>query len=257
MPEDIPAGTAAPAAPVTAAAPPAAVPAPAQPPATAAAPAAAPAVPATPAAPAPGATVEPKEGDPNWLKQRFAQNANATTAKLLKDLGVTTIDEAKAKIDTAKKLEDEKKTDIQRANEKVKALEPDAARTKELIAIITERAETELGTLTEAQREAVKEFAGEDPAKQLQTIDRFRKRGLLAASAPAAPEVTAAPTVRPAITPPASTSSAGGAPPPASPTTPNHKATYEKLLTQNPMQAAAYALKNERAIFGDGQSSSQ
>jgi hypothetical protein len=246
-----------PAAATPPAAPPPAVPAattaPAATPAVAAAPAAAPAAP-------PATTVEGAPAgappDPNWLKQRFAQNEKAAQAKLLKDLGVTTVDEAKAKIEASKKLEDEKKSEIQRAQDQVKALEPVAQRGKKLEETVNAYAAREMATLTEAQRTTVVGLAGEDPAAQLETIEKLKAGGLLAPPAPPPPAAGAPPApARPAVPPPASTTSAGGAPPPASASTPDHKAVYESLQKTNPVAASHYALRHEDAIFGTGQSS--
>jgi hypothetical protein len=253
MPDEVPpAGTAAPAATTTPAPT-----TPATPAATTAAPATTPAA-AAPAATPPAATVEPttaKEGDPNWLKQRIEQNSKSTQAKFLKDLGVTTIEEAKAKIEAAKKLEDDKKSEIQRVQDQLKALEPEAEKAKRLETTVTAYAAREMGALTEAQKTTIIGLAGEDPAKQLETIEKLKAGGLLAAPPPAPAATTAAPAGKQSVPAPVSTTGAGGAPTPASPTSPDHKAVYEKLRDTNPMAAAHYALRNEKAIFGDGSTS--
>jgi hypothetical protein len=269
MPDEIaPAGPAAPAVPPVAAQTPPAPTAPATPPAPAGAAPAAPTAGATAAAPpapppAPGAPGG--EQDPNWLSTRLAQakkNGGAEASKaLLKDLGVATLEEAKAVIDAAKKAADERKTELERAHDKIKTLEPTAQHATRLQQVVANRAAAEMGALSEAHQQAVKDIAGDDPATQLETIDKLRKGGMIATAVPAVPPVPAAPVApaapapgatapRAPVTAPASTTGATGAPAPAGPTNVDHKAVYAKLQTDNPIKAARYAETFGPQIFG-------
>lgn len=273
---DPPATTAAPggAAPAAGAAQPGAAPAGATPPAPAPA-AGAPAAPATQAAPAgapagspgtpapaPAGAAPGHEGaDPNWLKDRLDRakksSEASTRAALLAEMGVTTIDEAKAKVAKAKELEEAGKTELQKANERATALQGEAAKAARLGQIVTQRAAAEMASLTDAQQAMVRELAGEDPAEQLDKIDKLRKGGAIGAApaAPAAPAPAggaapaAAPAARPPVPPPASTTAAGGAPPPATSESPNHKAVYEGLQKTNPLAAAQYLQRYEQLIY--------
>jgi hypothetical protein len=188
------------------------------------------------------------------LNARIAQAKRSseaeTRAALLKELGVDSLDTAKARVAAAKKLEDDAKSELDKRDERIKQLEASAAEVGPLKQAITERAVSELeGLATDAQREMVKALAGDDPAKQLTTIASLRKGG---AFAPPAPPVDPK-TGKPALPPPASTSAAGVAPPPASPGAPNHKATLESLEKSNPMAAAHFALRHQGEIYkGDG-----
>jgi hypothetical protein len=213
---------------------PAATQAPAAPaPQAPAAPAPAPAPAAQPAAPAAGETVVPTiasqpQGDPNWLKDRIAQAKRSAEseaqAKLLKDLGVDNVEAAKARIAAAKAAEDASKTELQKVTERANALAAEAARATKLAEVVSARAGYELASLTEAQQQAVKDLAGDDPAMQLQTIDRLKKGGLLTAAAPSAPAAPAAPAAAapaapaapPPIAAPASTAPVTQGPPPGS-----------------------------------------
>jgi hypothetical protein len=186
------------------------------------------------------------------LNARIAQAKRSseaeTRAALLKELGVDSLDTAKARVAAAKKLEDEAKSELDKRDERIKQLEATAAEVVPLKQAIAERATSELeGLANDAQREMVKALAGDDPAKQLTTIASLRKGGAFAPP-PVDPK-----TGKPPISPPASTSAAGVAPPPANPGAPNHKATLESLEKTNPMAAAHFALRHQGEIYkGDG-----
>lgn len=219
-------------------------------PAVVPAPVAAPVVAAKPAGETPPAGDPP---DPNWLNSRIAKAKNSataeTTAKLLKDLGVDTIEAAKAKIDAAKKVEDEKLSTQERLDKRIKELEPEALRATKLSAIVTQTANRELAALTEEQQVAVKARAGDDPSAQLDTIEWLRGNGFLKpAAAPAVAEV-AAPAGKLAVPAPASTTAAGGAPVPANAGQVDHKAVYADLQKHSPIDAAYYAEKFGQQIF--------
>ena len=101
---------------------------------------------------------------------------------------------------------------------------------------IDERAAHELSTLTPDQQTAVRGVAGDDTAAQLRTIAALKPTWV--ATAPSAPPAP------PPIPPPA-----GGPPAPPPPAPPggsqpvDHKATYERLKTENPYQARLYLLQ--------------
>jgi hypothetical protein len=186
------------------------------------------------------------------LNERIAQakrNAEAEArAAVLKELGVDSLDTAKARVAAAKRLEDEAKSELQKRDDRIKELETAVAKVAPLEQAVAEKAASELeGLANDAHREMVKAIAGDDPAKQLSTIAKLRKGGAFAIP------VANASGSRPAVPPPANTSAAGGAPPPANAGTPNHKATLEALEKTNPMAAAHYALRHQGEIYkGDG-----
>jgi hypothetical protein len=229
MPPDAPDNTGAPAATETTAA------APATPP------------PVSPASVSPPVSSDgaPGQSDPDWLNKRIRQakenGGKERVDEVLKELGVASIADARAKISAAQAAEDAKKTEIEKKDERIRALEADASRVKSLTDVVTQRATAELATLTDAQRELVMATAGDDPAKQLATIDLVRKAAPAPAGSPAKQPVPA----------PASTTAAGAAPTPATPSNPDKKAVLESLERTNPMAAAHYALRNERELYTD------
>lgn len=206
--------------------------------------------------------------DPEWLGKRIEQakrNAEKeASAKLLKDLGVDSVDAAKARIAAAKAAEDASKTELQKATERVTALTPLAQRAEALAKVVGDRAALEMSSLTEAQRETVVGLAGDDPAAQLQTIDRLKKGGLLAApAAPAAPAAAPAATAAPAPLPaPASSAPAAPGPVPTPPNVADIKTQYDRLVKQSEdpaadpdtrksaaMAARAMAYTHRRSLF--------
>ena len=225
-------------------------------------PAAAPAAPvpavgataAVPAAAAPAAT-DPQT-DPDWLNKRIERAktsaGTAEQARIFKELGVTNLDEAKAKVTAAKTAEDALKTKEQRLTEENATLKTTAAEAEELRAVVAERATLEMGQLSEAQQAAIRAMpgVGDKPAAQLKAINSLRAGGFIAttpvtaqqaAASAGVPAPAAAPAARPAVAAPASTTAAAGAPAPATVTSPDRKAEYAGLLKTNPMQAAVYA----------------
>jgi len=192
---------------------------------------------AQPPAGAPPATPSaPQVGDPDWLNGRIAQAKKNSEAETLKALGVTSIDEAKAAVATAKAAADAKKS----VEEKNAELATQLAQQQETIAgyeaTIKARATTELATLTEAQRAAVVALAGDDAAAQLVAVDTLRPTWAAAPPAPGAQQA------KPPLPAPASTTGAPAAPPSnATPPPPvDVAAQYDELKAKNPMFASAF-----------------
>ena len=239
---------------------PATTPAPAPPqtvatPAPQAAPVAPAAPPPAPPAPAPAPPVG-GEREPGWLNERLAQakkngGAEAQSA-LLKELGVTDVAAAKAAIAAAAAAAEANKSELQKAQERATAAEAGAKRATELDAVVSRRATSEMEALTEAQRTTVVGLAGQDAARQLDTIDQLRRGGLITTVAPTpppSPPAPPAPAGKPPVPAPASTTAAGAAPPPAGPNNVDHKAVYEAMSISNPVAAAHYLERYAKQIF--------
>ncbi len=174
------------------------------------------------------------------LKARLAESAASAEAKLLKSLGVTDVEAAKAVIAAAKAAEDAHLSETQKLQKLVDELRPRSERAIELEAQVAAYAQRELAALPDAVRAAVTKHAGEDPAAIMKMIAQIRDAGFLTAPAPA-----------PAAAPPpviANTAPANAAPPPAAPGVPNHLATWTSLKTTNPVEAARYLLRHRAAI---------
>ena len=200
----------------------------------------------------PDAPVAAEQPDPSWLNARLERAKAAAMNDIARMLGVENLDKAKAQLEAARKLEDERKTELQRLTERTVALEAAAKRAEQLEGVLSQRADVELSTLTDAQRAAVTSLAGDDKASQLRAITALRPTWQAAAAAAAAPTApTAAPT--PAAAPrvaPASTSAATSQP--ASTTAAqlvDHRAEYDRLRAQNPVFAAHYLAAYRTEIY--------
>lgn len=198
-----------------------------------------------PAAPA-AAPAAPPAADPNaepaWLKPRLERERESAQRQILAELGVTDAKDAKASIESLKKLQDAQKTEEQRlrdANARIPTLESENAALK--AAVSATAAET-MGALTDIQKSAVLAIAGEDPAKQIATVASMRKAGMLTAPAVSVPAAPAA------VPPPASTSAAPAPPPSGGISPPNHLLTWQEMRKTNPFLAAQYRIRHSAEI---------
>lgn len=173
----------------------------------------------------------PPEGEPAWLGPRLERER----AKVLKDLGVESPEEVKKAVDAARAAAEAQKSDAQKRGELESTLKAERAAKQEMAAALDAYAKSQMGALTEAQRNAVAVAAGEDPAKQLKFIEALKPTwaGAAAPAAPAAP-----PPVKDTALAPAAPKEGVLAPPP------DAKAIHEELQKTNPVLAARYALSN-------------
>jgi hypothetical protein len=150
----------------------------------------------------------------------------------------------KARLDSAKASGDREAT--ARYQAELDVLRATKTRADQLEAAVTSRATREMGTLNTAQQAAVKAIAGDDPARQLQTIDALAPTW---AAAPAAPVTPRATPPAPPIPAPANSGPANPAPPAPNPNPQsNVLATYQELEQRNPMLAANYYLAHRAEI---------
>jgi hypothetical protein len=231
---------------------------------------AAPAASATPVVPQVDHTKEPDQ-DPPWLAKRLEQQKRVLTkelesnarAKALADLGVDDPEKVKKILDDQRKREEAAKSQEQKLAEYQLREQQREARVKELEEAVKLDTAEQLAALTEEQRKAVVELAGEDPAKQRKAIATLRPTW--AKPAPAAQQATqetqanqngsasqassvqqqtqtnAAPVA--SAKPATATAPPNNAPPPAGTTvTPNHLETYNALNDpKSPNYAPHYA----------------
>lgn len=216
----------------------------------------APATPETsaPAAAAPAAKpqVQASELPPEALKARLDSAKEQARREMLAELGVTDTKDAKAALAELKKRQDAEKTETERLAARVAELEGKAAKAEHATQVASRRAAAELATLTEAQRAYVSKTAGDDPLRQLETIDSMREAGLLTTTPAAAPAPAPAPAAPAAATPPAplgSTAPAPSAPAPGQTSPVDHAAVYRSLKQSNPFAASAYLQQHQRQIF--------
>lgn len=226
---------------------------------------AAPSVAQTSAAAQPSA--QPKvEMTPEKLRERLEEERTKAAAKakqeaesaFLKALGVTNVDEAKAKIEAQKKLEEEKLSELQRRDKAIEDLKPKAERAATLEQVVKRQADAALASLTDVQRAAVQRLAGDDPVKVWDAIEVLAPTWAKAETAapaatpqPVAPAPAPAPAPRP-IQAGATTMPAPRAPSPTNPqqVTESPLATWERLKSEGkPHLAAHYYLLNSAAII--------
>jgi hypothetical protein len=185
---------------------------------------------------APAKSETPAEEKPSWLDARLERERRS----LLKELGIDSLDEAKKVLTDAQLKKEAEKSDAQKRGELEKTLESERKRLNEMAEALNAHAAAQLKGLNDQQREAVLGIAGDDPAKQLKTIEALRPTWA-GAAAPAA-KVEAKEPVR-------DTAAARSAPKDegsnASP--PDHKAIYAELMKSNPILASRYAL--EHGVF--------
>jgi hypothetical protein len=168
--------------------------------------------------------------DPNWLPARLERERR----KLLSDLGVERVDDARAAIAELKKLRDAEKTETERMRAQIAELEGKAKRADYLDSVVSVKAKAELATLTDAQREAVMAVAGEDSGAQLKAVELLRPTWTVAAPAVALPTKTA----------PANTAPAAKSPAPSSAESENVLDTYKRLQSKDPQLASQFRLAN-------------
>jgi hypothetical protein len=205
-----------------------------------------------PAAP-PAEQTPPPAGqpEPTWLKSRLDQARRNERTALMAELGVKDPDAAKAAIAAAAAAAEAEKTAATRLTERDAALTTTTARLSSLEQVVKARADSELASLTEAQRAAVAAVAGEDSARALAVIDALKPTWAVATVTPAA--VTPAPAVTAAIpavvVPPATTTPPPVAPGGAAGSPPDRKAEYAALKAKSAVAASAYLNRYESEIF--------
>ena len=208
------------------------------------------------AKPAAAAQAAASPEDPPYLSGRLERERVAT----LKKLGV----KAPKGVSAEQAIADEKnKREKRKERTRVAESERDTYKAKaeaadSQLAVLKTYADIELGALDDAQRNLVKQIAGEDPAEQLRQIATMRSMRASMAPAPAAKaEEAAAPPIQPA----ASTAPGGRAPPPpadASSSTPiaQQYKDIRAMSTSTPKDAARravaiamFAIENEDALL--------
>lgn len=168
--------------------------------------------------------------EPTWLAGRLERERK----QVLKDLGIDNADELKQLLADQKAIKDAQKSDAQKRGELETTLASERAKMSELNEALGVLAKGQMASLTEAQRNAVAGIAGDDPAKQIKTIEALRSTWAstpAAATQAEAPRQTAAQPNAPASVSESSTAT-------------DHKAIWAELKEVNPVAAARYALEN-------------
>ena len=217
------------------------------------------------------------EKDPPWLPDRLAR-AQKTASKegeekgrkaLLAELGIDDPEVVKKLVSDKKKRDEDAKSQEQKLAEYQLREQQNQTRLKELEEAVKLDAAEQLASLTEEQRKAVVELAGDDPAKQRKAIATLRPTWAKPAPQSATETQTnangsqgssvqqaqqqPAPVVAPAK--PASATAPGAtAPPPAGTVVvPNHLETYNAMKDPKsphfaPFSSAAYYARYQDEI---------
>jgi len=212
----------------------------------------------------------------NALKPRLERERAAERAALFKELGVADEKELKAITAEVKERREKDKTAETKAAEANQKLTEAERRLQSHEETIKVYRDNEMKGLTEVQKKAVTDLAGDDAAAQLRAIAVLRPTWLTpvaqtstgteststtaavpATAATSAPITVAATSAAPAGAPavpvvPATTANPSGAPAPASTVPPDPKKEYERLSspTGNPFLAAQYAQEHVKEVYG-------
>lgn len=232
---------------------PAPVAAPAAPPPVAPLPVAPPAAPPAPIAAAP-ATPAVKSFDEAAVKAMIAEAESNREKAILKSLGVADPKDAKAAIEAWRKQEEANKTELQKAQERAKALEADAQALTGYKTKLETWVKTDLEKLTPEQRAAVTRLAGEDPLRVADAIEVLRPTwgapAPVAAPAQALGNATAAPAAVAAPPPPMAPPATSGLPAATpKPGTPKSKwEEFDQMRMNNDPRANAFYTLHSHAI---------
>jgi hypothetical protein len=185
-------------------------------------------------------TVTVADLPPEALKQRLEQAAHAAQTKLLADLGIANVDEAKAAIAAQKAAAEAAKTDA----EKLAALNLRVTAQAEALTVAVSQAASKI---TSEQKAAVDAIAGADAVAWLKTYAALAPTWGAAPAATVADTPITAPAAAPIL---ASTAPAAPAPAPTTQTSqPDHAAIYSSLQTTNRFAAAQYLQQHGSACY--------
>lgn len=229
---------------IPAAAPPVTAPAVAPPPAAPPAPAAAPELPAPPA------------GAEAWLKPRLERERASARTAAWKEAGFESEEDAKAAAKALREQREAEKAVAQKLAERDAELARVKSDAERLSAATREYAARMMFGLSDLQKKAVTDIAGDDPAAQIKAITVLTptwakeaeaqahaqaqqaaqaQQPAAPAAAPATPPASPAAPVGGGNTAPGRTAPVGGEGSPA-----NHRAVYDELRQKNPFAAARY-----------------
>lgn len=179
------------------------------------------------------------------LKERLDETRAAAERRVLAELGVDSIEKARALAARANvAVADDEEDDAPKKN-RLRELESSAAQQatklaemEALLAAVTqERATNTLSSLPEQARKAI-EAATDDDEERIALAQVFAASGLVSSAAGAAPPVAVVSTAPPRSAP----SDANASPP-------NRRQEYDRLKKENPVAAAHYLKAFGRDIF--------
>lgn len=178
----------------------------------------------------------PKSDEISMPKDAFNARLERERNSVLKELGVTDIEAVKKAIADSKAAEEAQKSDAERAAAAKAELERAKADLNESRETIAKVAKATLGGLSDAQRAAVLDAAGDDPAAQIRIVNAMRSTWAVSPKA-------AVQDIPPAAEPVKNTLPTQGAPNDkgASGSAPDPMAVFAELMKTNPYAGALYA----------------
>lgn len=184
------------------------------------------------------------------FNERLASAKAAERRALLDEFGITDPNEIKTLLEQKRQREDEQKTLEQRLAERDAALLTAQQQSQTYLDAIKQRAELEMGLLTDSQRKAVVDVAGEDHTARLRTIDALWPTWNTQQQTPA--QASSQATQQPAEAQPATPVQTAPAPSAPSPSAAageiDHRARYQEL-ERNPFVKARYGAKYARDVY--------
>jgi hypothetical protein len=180
------------------------------------------------------------EPDHAWVAERLEREQR----KLLKELGVENLDEAKAFMKEIKTRKEADKSHELKAQELATQLASSKEHGEKLASSLKTFASAKMASLSPEQQAAVKAIAKNDPAAQLETIEALAPTWVAPVEAPK--EAVVKPPV-------ANTSSSKDMPAGAVTSPTNRKAEYERMKETNPIYAGRFLLQYQSEIYPDGE----
>jgi hypothetical protein len=175
------------------------------------------------------------------LEEERASNEAKFRASFLKELGVEKLEDAKTRIAAAQKLEQDKLSETEKLNLRIKELEPHQATAERVGTRFKALVDGEFGKLPEAAQKAIDEHAGGDAEKRFDMIELMRKSGALEALSKGA-----VPPEPPK--PPGPANSGPGTPPPPPSGTPTKFEEWQAMKGRNPVMGDIFYNNHQREI---------
>lgn len=133
------------------------------------------------------------------FNKRLADARDSGVKEALKALGVEKIEDAKALLDFAKQAKDAQKTEFEKLQDQIKALEPKAQKAEAYEKLVADMVTAQFEGLPDAAKAAIDKVANGDPQERLRMMNVMRDAGLLN---PGPPKPPAPANAAPASAPP-------------------------------------------------------
>lgn len=136
------------------------------------------------------------------FNKRLADARDSGVKEALKALGVEKIEDAKALLDFAKQAKDAQKTEFEKLQDQIKALEPKAQKAEAYEKLVADMVNAQFEALPDAAKSAIDKQANGDPQERHRLMQVMREAGLLNGAPVAPPKPPAPANAAPASAPP-------------------------------------------------------